>query len=369
MKIIYKTEVLLEKLKNIAPTAEAKQTLIILGNIKFDITDNNSTLIASDLEIEVSTEVECKAEGSDSFTLPAKKFLEVCSALSQHESITIDINGNKANIIAGRSKVMLSTLPSDDYPRMTLNNEISKISTSAKNLKLLFEKTAFAMAYQDARHFLNGIHICVRNGKLVSVSTDGHRLSMYSSNIPCEVADLSLILPRKCIQELSRIIASFNDNTEIMAEITVFSNLINVDVSGYKIISKLIEGNYPDFEKVIPENTKFILSVEKTTLKNSLNIISKVVNQQYKGVKFTPSKESLHLISSNTDSEIGEDSIPATYDGEELSIGFNISYVQDVIDSIGGNQVVIKINDQNSGCVLNDPEAPESVHVIMPMRV
>jgi DNA polymerase-3 subunit beta len=135
------------------------------------------------------------------------------------------------------------------------------------------------------------------------------------------------------------------------------------------LISKLIEGNYPNFNKVIPESTKSTLIIERSILKNSLNIISKVVNQQYKGVKLTPSKGSLHLISSNTESEVGEDQIDASYDGEELSIGFNISYIQDVIDTLTSDSIHICINDQNSGCVLLGESEPTSVFVIMPMRV
>ena len=135
------------------------------------------------------------------------------------------------------------------------------------------------------------------------------------------------------------------------------------------MISKLIEGNYPNFNKVIPESTKSKLVIDRSTLKNSLNIISKVVNQQYKGVKLTPSAKSLHLISSNTESEVGEDQIDASYDGEELSIGFNISYIQDVIETLNSENIHVCINDQNSGCVLLGESEPNSVFVIMPMRV
>jgi DNA polymerase-3 subunit beta len=140
-------------------------------------------------------------------------------------------------------------------------------------------------------------------------------------------------------------------------------------IGDFILISKLIEGTYPNFNKVIPESTKSTIKVNKQIFKNSLNIISKVVNQQYKGVKLTPSSNSLHLISSNTESEIGEDVIDANYNGDEISIGFNISYLQDVIDVIDGDSVKICINDQNSGCIVLDESTNESIFVIMPMRV
>ena len=145
--------------------------------------------------------------------------------------------------------------------------------------------------------------------------------------------------------------------------------MVMFTMDNFILISKLIEGTYPNFNKVIPEKTKSKISVNKQILKNSLNIISKVVNQQYKGVKLTPSSESLHLISSNTESEIGEDVIDASYDGDEMSIGFNISYLQDVLDVVEGDSVDIHINDQNSGCIVTDENTDESVFVIMPMRV
>ena len=147
------------------------------------------------------------------------------------------------------------------------------------------------------------------------------------------------------------------------------SSTFYIKIKDYHIISKLIEGNYPNFNKVIPQTTSAEIIVDKNTLKNSLNIISKVVNQQYKGVKLTPQDNTMHLISSNTDSEIGEDQIDVEYSGEEISIGFNISYLQDVIDILNGDRVHIRINDQNSGCIVQDNQDPDSIFVIMPMRV
>jgi DNA polymerase-3 subunit beta len=244
----------------------------------------------------------------------------------------------------------------------------SAISISNDELSNIINKTSFAMAYQDARHFLNGLHICNDEGKLISVCTDGTDLPNIH-HLPTCTTDVSIIIPRKCVLEINRILAANSDNKEIITELYISNNSITLIIDDYILISKLIEGNYPNFNKVIPESTKSTLIIERSILKNSLNIISKVVNQQYKGVKLTPSKGSLHLISSNTESEVGEDQIDASYDGEELSIGFNISYIQDVIDTLTSDSIHICINDQNSGCVLLGESEPTSVFVIMPMRV
>jgi DNA polymerase-3 subunit beta len=251
---------------------------------------------------------------------------------------------------------------------MVFDKESSPIKLSLEELSKLILKTSFAMAYQDARHFLNGLHICSQEGTLVAVCTDGHRLAKYNSKIKSET-NVSIIIPRKAITEINRIINAFNDKSTQLTEISVSNNMIIFTVGDYMLISKLIEGTYPNFNKVIPEETRSSIEVNKQIFKNSLNIISKVVNQQYKGVKLTPSPNSLHLISSNTESEIGEDVVDASYNGDEISIGFNISYLQDVIDVIEGDTVKICINDQNSGCILVDENTNDSIFVIMPMRV
>tara|TARA_B100001059_G_scaffold194370_1_gene198490 strand:+ start:6902 stop:8008 length:1107 start_codon:yes stop_codon:yes gene_type:complete len=368
MNIIFNTKTLTDKIKNIAPTAEAKQTLIILGNMKVDVSETEATFTASDLEIEVSTSVKCKSDETGSFTVPAKKLLEICNALSAHEEVKLSVTDSKVDITAGKSKVSLQVLSAEDYPKMEGVPENSPISISIEELNNIINKTSFAMAYQDARHFLNGLHICNDNGRLISVCTDGHRLAKYSSDIKYE-NDLSIIIPRKCVMELNRILSSYSDNKEHLAEFIVNNNSITIMLGDYTIISKLIEGNYPNFNKVIPETTKSKIILNRSIFKNSLNIISKVVNQQYKGVKLTPSAESLHLISSNTESEVGEDQIEAQYNGEEISIGFNISYIQDVIDILVSENIHICINDQNSGCILLGDSDSNCVFVIMPMRV
>ena len=368
MKIVFNTAALISKIKNIAPTSEAKQTLVILGNMLVRVSNGFAEFTASDLEIEIMSKVKCEADTDVEFTIPAKKFLEVCNALSSHDEIEVFVTENKADVKAGKSKVSLPTLPADDFPIMSFEKTENKTEITTLQLMNLINKTSFAMAYQDARHFLNGLHLCSENGKLISVCTDGHRLAKYQSDTSY-MDELSIIIPRKAIIEINRILASFNNNKDDLIEFTISNNAVQLYINEYHVTSKLIEGNYPNFNKVIPSDTKSKISVDKATFKNSLNIISKVVNQQYKGVKLTPNKTALHLITSNTESEIGEDEIEATYDGDDMSIGFNISYIQDVIDVLDSNSVDICINDQNSGCILLGPSDPNSIFVIMPMRV
>ena len=368
MKIIFNTKELIKKVKNIAPTAEAKQTLIILGNMVFQVKNNTAQMTASDLEIEVTSSIECSSDGDCQFSLPARKLLEILNALSVYEDIVFTLSDGKVDITAGKSKISLPTLPTDDYPYMESNKDINSHDITTTELSNIINKTSFAMAYQDARHFLNGLFLNNSDGKLVSVCTDGHRLAKYTSSIDV-TDDLAIIIPRKAILEINRILQSFNDNSENIVTFGYSSKNFIIDINTYRITSKVIEGSYPNYNKVIPEQTSSQITVDKSILKNSLNIISKVVNQQYKGVKLTPNQNTMHLISSNTDSEIGEDQIDVIYSGEEISIGFNISYLQDVIDILDSESVEICFNDQNSGCVIKGNNESNSIFVIMPMRV
>ena len=368
MKIIFKTKPLIEKIKNIAPTAEAKQTLMILGNMVIKVDTGTAFFTASDLEIQVTSSVACEADENCEFSLPARKLLEILNALSTYDEVTFTVSTSKVDITAGKSKISLPTLPTSEFPYMEYQ-DIGEIKELAReHLVNLISKTSFAMAYQDARHFLNGLYLCSEEGKIVSVCTDGHRLAKYKSQATTD-SDISVIIPRKAIMEINRILNSISDNSENLMKYSYNSSKFFIQINDYQITSKLIEGNYPNFNKVIPETTTAEIVVDKGTLKNSLNIISKVVNQQYKGVKLTPNNDSMHLISSNTDSEIGEDQIDVKYSGDEISIGFNISYLQDAIDTLDGDTVNICINDQNSGCIVLGDQDPDSTFVIMPMRV
>ena len=213
MKIIFNTKELIKKVKNISPTAEAKQTLLILGNIVFEVESNVAKMTASDLEIEVKSSVECSSEDDCRFSLPARKLLEILNALSVHDEVVFAINETNVDITAGKSKISLPTLPTEDYPYMETDHNTDTIDITDIELSNIINKTSFAMAYQDARHFLNGLYLNSDNGKLVSVCTDGHRLAKYTSNMDAS-NDLAIIIPRKAILEINRILQSFSDNKE-----------------------------------------------------------------------------------------------------------------------------------------------------------
>ena len=204
MNIIFNTKDLISKIRNIAPTAEAKQTLVILGNMVIRVDAGVAFFTASDLEIQVSSSISCECSENGEFSLPARKLLEILNALSSHDQVTFSVSESKVDITAGKSKISLPTLPTADFPYMD-KQDIGNIKEIASDdLTNIINKTSFAMAYQDARHFLNGLHLCSEEGKIVSVCTDGHRLAKYTSQALTD-NDISVIIPRKAVLEINRI--------------------------------------------------------------------------------------------------------------------------------------------------------------------
>ena len=227
------------------------------------------------------------------------------------------------------------------------------------------------MATQDARHFLNGMFLEVSEKKLTVVATDGHRLSMSSAKVdnPAE-EPVSCIIPRKCITEIKRILTTFKDNKENIVEFMVTEREIIIKIDGFTVKSKLIEGNYPDYKKVFPDSLPHKLTTDKQDLKSALQRMSILSNEQFKGVKLTLNKTDVTLSTNNPSLEEGEDSIPCEYSGESFDIGFNLSYLLEVIDVISSDNIEIQLNNADSGCLISSQdETSMNKYIIMPMRV
>jgi DNA polymerase-3 subunit beta len=284
--------------------------------------------------------------------------------------VKIEVNETKAVIKSGKSKFTLATLPGPQFPYKEEINEF-KFTVSAPDLDGLIGQTGFSMATQDARHFLNGMFLEVSKNKLTVVATDGHRLSMSSAETKNPTDEpVSCIIPRKCITEIKRILTTFKDNKENMVEFMVTDREIIIKIDGFTVKSKLIEGNYPDYKKVFPESLPHKLTVNKQDLKSALQRMSILSNEQFKGVKLTLNKTDITLSTNNPSLEEGEDSIPCEYSGENFDIGFNLSYLLEVIDVISSDNIEIQLNNADSGCLISsNDEASMNKYIIMPMRV
>ena len=370
MIISIQREKLIDPLKQMVGVSEKKQTMPILGNVLLRGGENSLLLVSSDLEVEVSTVIQHEIGEDFNTTLPARKFLDILKSLPGSDLVKIDVGETKAIIKSGKSKFTLATIPGSDFPYKEEINEL-KFSVSGVDLDSLIGQTGFSMATQDARHFLNGMFLEVSKNKLTVVATDGHRLSMSSAETENPTNEpISCIIPRKCITEIKRILTTFNDNKDNIVDFMVTSREIIIKIDGFTVKSKLIEGNYPDYKKVFPESLPHKLTTNKQDLKSALQRMSILSNEQFKGVKLSLNKTDITLSTNNPSLEEGEDSIPCEYSGESFDIGFNLSYLLEVIDVISSDNIEIQLNNADSGCLISSKdETSMNKYIIMPMRV
>lgn len=370
MIIKIQKEKLIEPLKNLVGVAEKKQTMPILGNILFRVESGNLLMVGSDLEVEISTHVEYQTEGELNSTLPGRKLLDILRSLPGDDDVTIDFNDNKATIKSGKSRFVLASLPGSDFPYDKEDVDY-RFKVSTGSLDNLISQTAFSMAVQDARHFLNGMFFEVGLEKITVVATDGHRLSMSACDQANSVEEpVDCIIPRKCIIEIKRILSGFKDSRDHLVNFNIKSNHFYFNIDDYFVKSKLIEGNYPDYNKVFPESLPHKLDVDKNELKLALQRMSILSNEQFKGVKLSLSTLETKLSTNNPSHEEGEDSITSTYNGDNLDIGFNLTYLIEVIDVISSENIVLQLNNSDSGCLISSKDSDSlNKYIIMPMRV
>ena len=358
---------LVEPLKNIVNVSEQNQTMPILGHMLLEFKEGVCFLTASDLEVQVSYTYKAGVTEDVRVTVPARKFSDILRSL-ETEDVTFEVTPKDIVIKSGKSKFKVSALNPDDFPAID-DDLTDSMKIDSEALLNLVNSTSFSMGYQDARHFLNGLFIEFSKNTITAVATDGHRLA-YSTR-SCELAssEKTCIVPRKCINEIKRILSSFNDISDILTEVSVSSKNIMFDIHGYKLISKLIEGNYPDYNKVFPNSLPNNLKVDRLILKSALQRLSILSSEQFKGVKFKLTKALLNLSTINSQQESGDESIECDYGGENLEIGFNLSYLLETLDVIKTQYIAIRLGGSDSGCLVTADGDDSSKYIIMPMRV
>tara|TARA_B100000003_G_scaffold31882_2_gene25955 strand:- start:737 stop:1840 length:1104 start_codon:yes stop_codon:yes gene_type:complete len=358
---------LVEPLKNIIGVSEQNQTMPILGHVLMEIRDGVCFLTATDLEVQVSFSYDIGVSENIRITVPARKFTDILRSL-EAEDVSLEVTPKDIVIKSGKSKFRVSALNPDDFPIITDDiSDYMKIDSEA--LLKLVNSTSFSMGYQDARHFLNGLFIEFSQNNITAVATDGHRLACSLRACELPIAEKTCIVPRKCINELKRILSSFNDISEILTEVSVSSKNIQFRMHGYTLLSKLVEGNYPDYNKVFPKSLPNNLKVDRLLLKSALQRLSILSSEQFKGVKFKLTNGLLNLSTINSQQESGDEIIECVYDGDELEIGFNLSYLLETLDVIDTQHIVIHLGGSDSGCLVTADGDESSKYIIMPMRV
>ncbi len=366
MKLKIQRDDLLNPLQQIIGAVEKRQTLPALANVLIKSYDDYFTLTATDLEIELVSTVNQMMDEAGEITLPAKKLLDICKALPADAELSIDVTGDKALIKSGRSRFSLSTLPASDFPALEEISSVYEFNVPQSLLKTLIDRTSFAMAQQDVRYYLNGLMMEVGSGMLRTVATDGHRLSFCEKPIDSSLVDnKQVIIPRKGVSELHRLLSDSDDEVRIV----LGNNHIQCNLANQRFTSKLIDGRFPDYKRVMPEASGNNLVVNRDAFKQALVRASILSNEKYRGIRIIMDNNLLKLQAQNPDQEEADVELEIHYEGQPIEMGINVNYMIDVLNTSSQETVQGFIKDANSSCLLTFPDESEAKYVIMPMRL
>lgn len=369
MKLQLLRETLLKPLQMVIGVVERKQTLPILANVLVSAKDNKISITGTDLEVELigQADFEHGPNESHQVTVPGRKLMDICKALPENAAIELYREKEKIVLRSGRSRFTLSTLPAEDFPNTELHETTVSFSLSQSDLYRLLHRTHFAMAQQDVRYYLNGLFLEIKNDRLRAVATDGHRLSTSAINVNLQRAgNLQIIIPRKGVLELLRLLVDADEP----ATITISSHHFSVSTQEFTFTSKLIDGRFPDYEKVIPKGGDKIITIARDVLKQSLSRAAILCNEKFKGIRFELRNGLLRISASNPEQEAAEEEINIDYSQEELDIAFNAAYLLDILNIVGP-EIQLVFSDANSSVLIKETEdsAEGSVFVVMPMRL
>ena len=362
MKFKISKDYILPALQKLTRVIENRNTMPILGHIKFDLIDGELTLTGTDLEIQIVANLKVDCEDTGSFTVPAKKLLSIVSLLPPESTVTFTKKEDKVSVVSGRSRFSLSTLDSDDYPDFSSTNLINSISIDATDLSRALDKTMFCMANNDVRFYLNGLSVKVDNNNLKFVGSDGHRLAIYDIKVDSPL-DENIIIPRKAILELHKLIQSASGNIEIYFT----SNYLKTVVGDIEFSSKLVDAKFPDFSKALMQSFRKTVDINTLSHKEALDRVSILANEKFKGVSMLFEHNELKLTSNNPEHDEAEEFIKADYDANEpFNLGFNASYLLDAISHYDNEVLPLKVAANDSLAMI---EGEGFTFIVMPMRL
>lgn len=369
MRFTIQRESMLKPLQFVIGVVEKRQTLPILSNVLLTAKDNVLSLTATDLEVEIVARSPLDISEPGEVTLPARKFADICRALPDEASMDVTFDAEKDRVIirSGKSRFNLSTLPARDFPNIENVSGALEFDIPQKVLKTLIDKTQFSMAQQDVRYYLNGLLLEVSDQVVKTVATDGHRLSYCEQDVDVSPSEKQqVILPRKGIVELSKLLS----DTDSPAQITIGSNHIRVCMDEIQFTSKLIDGQFPDYDRVIPKNGDKEVIAERNSLRQALVRTSILSNEKYRGIRIRLQSGLLQAQAHNPEMEEAEEEVEVTYQGDALEIGFNVNYLLDALAVVNGDSVKMIFADANSSCLIVSGQGDDGCrYVVMPMRL
>ncbi len=369
MKLYTLRETLLNPLQTVIGVVERKQTVPILSHVLLSVKDGKLSFTGTDLEIELigQANLEQPPEKDNMITLPGRKLIDICKALPDAAPIELYVEKDRAVLTSGQSRFVLSTLPADEFPSSEAQKTQVSLKITQKDLKTLLQSTSFAIAQQDARFYLNGLLLELQRNSLRAVATDGHRLATTVIDAPIQLDQrIQIIVPRKGILELSRLL----QEDDSIVTIAVSTNHIRVSSEQFAFTSKLIESRFPDYTRVIPKKGKYVVDLDRSELKQALNRASVLCNDKFHGIRFEFRQNLLRIIANNPEQETAEEEIEIDYQGDDIDIGFNISYLIDVLNVLRQTKVRLMFSESDGSIRIEEAEPiQESIFVVMPMRL
>lgn len=367
MQFSISREALLQPLQIVSGVVERRQTLPVLSNVLLVLKGSELSLTGTDLEVELigRAQVEGSAKPGE-ITVPARKLLDICKSLSDDSQIEVTVSDNKLKLKSGRSRFTLTTLPATEFPNVDEEPDTFSITITQAKLRELLDATSFAMAQQDVRYYLNGMLFEVGSDYLRVVATDGHRLAMETLSLATTVNETQqLILPRKGIMELARLLSDEGGDIEL----TFGQNHIRAAIPEFTFTSKLVDGKFPDYNRVLPKGGDRVMLGDCQELRQAFARASILSNEKYRGVRVMLSNGELRILANNPEQEEAEEVVSVDYDSEALEIGFNVSYLIDVLSTLTSSKVRFTLSDPNSSALLEAEEGSDAVYVVMPMRL
>lgn len=366
MRFSIQREALLKPLTQVVGLVERRHTLPILANLLVNVDAQGVEFIATDLEAEMRARAEAENIEPGEVTIPARKLFDICRALPDGARIEVKLSGDRVSLNAGRSRFTLVTLSAADFPLIDQVEFGERMTVAQETLKSLLDRTAFAMANQDVRYYLNGTLLDVHDQVLRCVATDGHRLATCETAIKgAGIARRQVILPRKAVLELQRLLEAGDGEVEL----AFGRNHVRVTRRDFTFTTKLIDGRFPDYEAVIPIGADKDLTVDRETLKAALQRAAILSSDKYRGVKLEVEPNQLKIIAHNPEQEEAIEELEVSSSVSGLAVGFNVNYLLDALSALRGEITRLSLRDSNSSCLIRDAEREDARHVVMPLRL
>lgn len=365
MKLSAARDVLLKPLQAVIGVVERRQTMPILSNILLVAKEGRLSVTATDLEVELVATTDVDVETGGEITVSGRKLLDICRALPDDANIAVSVSGEKLHVRSGRSKFALATLPAAEFPSVEDVKASQTISVAQEVLGRLIEKTHFSMAQQDVRYYLNGMLLESGGSHLRTVATDGHRLALCQAELDgAKLDEQQVIVPRKGVLELQRLLSG-----EGSVDIVLGANHIQIELDGIRFTSKLIDGRFPEYDRVIPKDSSNELSAGREVFRSALQRTAILSNEKYRGIRLIIRNGAVVLQAHNPEQEEAEEELEVVYSGDDIEIGFNVNYLLDAIGAVDSEDVALSVVDSNSSCLIRRPGNDDCKFVVMPMRL